>query len=226
MFPKRFTALCMLCALLLAGCGSGDAPSSVTQETRAPETQSETEAPETQPETEAPETQPETALPEPPDPETAPFTIEHPTDATTDPELPETEAPQELTEAPEEFPTQIVDTPDRPVELKIEPGIWIATGGPDGDRYFDFGTGAFLYQDSGMGLGFSLEMGEDPAHLVFHFGDIENNTPAAIYWDSAHSFVLEWKDGTTERLTWWSDETLADFTFYSNDELCEMALGY
>ena len=207
-----------LTALLRTGCGTppaadpGPAPSPAPTQAELP----------TAPPTDPPTDPPTQAYMEPPDPETAP-------------PAPETLPPPQTLPAEETDPSAqaetetlppVVDAPDRPMELNIEPGIWIATGGPDGDRYFDFSSGTFLYQDSGTGLGFTVEMGEDPGHLLFHFGDTENNTPAAIYWDSAKSFVLEWKDGSTERLTWWRDETMADFTFYSNEKLCEMALGY
>ncbi|MBE6877425.1 MAG: hypothetical protein E7496_12060 [Ruminococcus sp.] len=111
---------------------------------------------------------------------------------------------------------------------KFEPGIWWSTSG-DGDRYFCFYTGnnagSFQDQESGLGMAFSYETDGDNT-VIFHIGDAESSERVQVNFTDSSTAVLTWANGATETLAYQGLGNFDTFHFYSNLELCEMALDY
>lgn len=217
---KRTMLLCVLLAgLALAGCSAETQTTPATTETAVPpaaqEVQEMPSAAEQVPavqETAAPAVQ-ETAAPA--------------VQETAAPAVQETAAP-----AVQETAASAVQETDAPAAARtFRPGIWLGVGYEDGvrtDRYFCFGEdmgGSFLEQESGMGVGFTCEIAGTSAN--FHIGDVESQTTVEITWRSDTEAQLVWTDyGYAETLTYLAAGDFRSFTFYSNEELAEMALNY
>lgn len=130
-------------------------------------------------------------------------------------------------------PTQPSSTPDSgtsetppstpAAESVFTPGTWLSDGG----QYYFFdedGTaGRTASLEDGTGVGFSYTV--DGAQATFSMGAADNYSVCTVAIDG-DTVALEWADGTTEHLTYVSDQGSEDFQFYSNQELSDMALTY
>lgn len=109
----------------------------------------------------------------------------------------------------------------------FQSGVWMGCSEQYGLRYFCFydnaGNGDVLFQNDGTGEGFSSEYTEE--HFTVHLGDIENSNTLMISTKSDDSIIGMWDDGAYETFLYVSDDC-DNFTFYSNEELEEMALNY
>ena len=147
------------------------------------------------------------------------------TEETTTTETTSTTTTADIATAPETAPVLTTETVT--VGQTFAPGIWWSTSS-DGDRYFSFnavGTeGSFRDQESGIGLGFSYEA--EGNTLTFHMGDAGNSVQATVAFTDSRTAVLTWADSSTETLTYQGLGNFDTFRFYSNLELCEMALDY
>ena len=50
--------------------------------------------------------------------------------------------------------------------------------------------------------------------------------PAVVEQTDEDNVTLKWDEGTEEKLSYISNDNADTFKFYTNDELCEMALAY
>lgn len=112
--------------------------------------------------------------------------------------------------------------------ISIKPGTWSAyTDGLHTSYYFFYDGeqgGSNLYVDMGMGLGFMYDLNGNDA--VFHMGGPDDNSPASLEQPDANTLIINWSDGRQETLRYLSSATADEFVFYSNEELCDMALNY
>ena len=108
-------------------------------------------------------------------------------------------------------------------DVVFTPGTWLSDGGQY--YFFDEGgtTGRTASLDSGTGVGFTYSMVETKA--VFSMGAADNASSCTVSRDG-DTIALEWADGTTEHLTYVSEQGSDTFQFYSNQELADLALGF
>ena len=130
-------------------------------------------------------------------------------------------------------PTQPSATPDSTVtespspspgeEVVFTPGTWLSDGGQY--YFFDEGdtTGRTASLDDGSGVGFSYTLNGTDA--TFSMGGADNSSACTVSRDG-DTITLAWEDGTTELLTYVSDQGSDTFRFYSNQELADLALTY
>ncbi|MBR1530072.1 MAG: hypothetical protein IJ642_12355 [Oscillospiraceae bacterium] len=114
------------------------------------------------------------------------------------------------------------------VTQMFEPGIWWSTSS-DGDRYFCFYTGSdsgsFRDQENGINMDFNYEA-ENENTIIFHIGSMDSSTQVQATFPDSNTAVLTWENGTSETLAYQGLGNFDTFRFYSNLELCEMALDY
>ncbi|MBR0485466.1 MAG: hypothetical protein IJJ69_11960 [Oscillospiraceae bacterium] len=119
--------------------------------------------------------------------------------------------------------------PEEIISQKFEPGIWWSISS-EGERYFCFYTanhaGSFQDQESGLGMAFSYDTTDDENILIFHIGDAESSERVQASFPDSNTAVLTWENGSTETLSYQGLGNFDTFHFYSNLELCEMALDY
>ena len=103
------------------------------------------------------------------------------------------------------------------------PGTWLSDSG----QYYFFdgdGTnGRTASLDNGTGVGFTYTL--DGSQADFAMGGADSSSTCTVDRDG-ETITLEWTDGTTERLTYISEQGSDSFQFYSNQELADMALAY
>ena len=146
--------------------------------------------------------------------------------AQTEAPAPAADAPAATTADPALNDPNAATVPADPVS-KFGNAIWVGRTEDGEERYFFFydeHNGNYLEQETGMGMGFTFDLAEDSA--VFHIGAVDDNTKATISWtDDKHAYLV-WETGVGESLTWLREDASAPFDFFSNAQLCEMALGY
>lgn len=130
-------------------------------------------------------------------------------------------------------PTQPSATPDSTVmespspspgeEAVFTPGTWLSDSGQY--YFFDEGgtTGRTAGLDDGSGVGFSCTL--NGADATFSMGGADNSSACTVSRDG-DTITMAWEDGTTEQLTYVSDQGSDTFQFYSNQELEDLALTY
>ena len=108
-------------------------------------------------------------------------------------------------------------------EAAFTPGTWLSDAGQY--YFFDGGdtTDRTASLDSGTGVGFTYTLSGTEA--TFSMGGADTSSSCTVSRDG-DVITLEWADGTTEQLTYVSDQGSDDFQFYSNRELSDMALTY
>ena len=114
------------------------------------------------------------------------------------------------------------------VSHKFEAGIWEASSS-DEHRYFcfdaDTDSGSFRDQENGLGMAFNYEV-EDENTIIFHIGETSDNTRATVTFSGTEQATLTWENGSVEKISYLGLGNFNTFHFYSNVELCEMALNY
>ena len=111
-------------------------------------------------------------------------------------------------------------------EAEFRPGVWWAIdAGIDG--YYEIcadGTGAFVDQENGLGVGLTYEVFGNK--VTFHKAAADVTDTAVVTAVSDTEIDLTWDDGHTEHWNYMSEGTLGGFTFYTNEQLGQMALEY
>lgn len=106
-------------------------------------------------------------------------------------------------------------------------GIWWAVSA-DGDRYFYFedagNKGSFRDQENGISQEFTYE--SDGNSIVFHMGSASSSAQATVIFTDSKTAVITWESGASETLTYQGLGNFDTFRYYSNVQLCEMALDY
>ena len=102
-------------------------------------------------------------------------------------------------------------------------GTWLSDGGQY--YFFDEGgtTGRTASVEDGTGIGFTYSMSGTEA--TFSMGAADNASSCTVSRDG-DTVTLAWADGTTEHLTYVSEQGSDTFQFYSNQELADLALNF
>ena len=108
-------------------------------------------------------------------------------------------------------------------QVVFTPGTWLSDRGQY--YFFDDGetTGRTASLDNGSGVGFTYAV--SGAEATFSMGAADNTSSCSVIADG-DTITLEWADGTTEYLTYVSEQGSDTFQFYSNQELADLALTY
>lgn len=149
---------------------------------------------------------------------------------TTAPDAPETTAPESDAETESETASAAdgETTTNLPVadEAELRAGVWWAIG--DGiDSYYEIcrdGTGAVISQENGTGVGINYEVRGNS--VTFQMGAVDAVSEATLAAASADELTVTFADGHTEFWSYMGNVTMNGFTFYSNEQLCEMAKNY
>ena len=105
----------------------------------------------------------------------------------------------------------------------LTPGTWLSDGGQY--YFFDEGgaTGRTASLEDGTGVGFTYSMAG--GETAFSMGGADNTSTCTVSRDG-DTVTLKWADGTTEQLTYISEQGSDTFQFYSNQELADLALNF
>ena len=131
--------------------------------------------------------------------------------------------------APEQPPTAsdhtTTETPSASSneDVTFTPGTWLSDGGQY--YFFDEGgtTGRTASLEDGTGVGFTYSLVGTEA--TFSMGAADNTSSCTVSRDG-DTVTLVWADGTTEKLTYVSEQGSDTFQFYSNQELADLALNF
>lgn len=132
------------------------------------------------------------------------------------------------TSAPAEPPAASEDTAAEPPaasggEVVFTPGTWLSDSG----QYYFFDAedtaGRTASLEDGTGVGFTYTLSGTDA--VFSMGAADAASSCTVS-RSGDTVTLKWADGSTEQLTYVSDQGSDTFQFYSNQELADLALDY
>ncbi len=88
----------------------------------------------------------------------------------------------------------------------------------------DGSSGSTASMETGTGTGFTYEVDGD--RVTFHIGSADDSTAAVLLQSGNSEIELKWEDGRTERLSYVSGQEADTFAFYSNDDLCDLAVSY
>lgn len=109
------------------------------------------------------------------------------------------------------------------------PGTWLGTAEDGSQQYYFFHkegwAGSTANLEYGIGVAFSYEPGEDGS-VVFHMGAADISSSCTVEVTNAEHIALLWEDGSREDLAYVSPLGAGEFTFYSNNELCDLAIAY
>ncbi|MBE6902405.1 MAG: hypothetical protein E7478_08005 [Ruminococcaceae bacterium] len=134
------------------------------------------------------------------------------------------------TSATEQTTTAEEAVPQPPAESKMsfEPGVWtIKVGGVPKGYYItdaDALSGRTLEFETGTGIGFEYIIGVN--EVWFSFGEADNYTLYPVLGGDPSIVFLELPDGTEMEMRYESDMDPEALDFYSNMQLCELALQY
>ena len=107
------------------------------------------------------------------------------------------------------------------------PGTWLSDGVADGQLYFfdpDGASGRTAGLESGMGAAFTYTCADGEAE--FRMGSEDTVLRCQVLSLGDGCLTLQWDDGSEEKLTYLSEEGSDTFRFYSNDELCRLAVAH
>lgn len=125
--------------------------------------------------------------------------------------------PSTTQEAPEEEP-QIFD---------FKKGVWLySVDGEYTDFYLFYGDGGGVTLSLEMGIGVAFQYESDGTNAVFHMGAADVNDNAELDFTDENTCAVNWEDSVAGQLTFFRDADPVQFDFYSNEELCRMALDY
>ena len=108
-------------------------------------------------------------------------------------------------------------------DTAFTPGTWLSDGGQY--YFFDEGgtTGRTASLEDGTGVGFAYSMAGTEA--TFSMGAADDTSSCTVSRDG-ETVTLEWADGTTEHLTYVSEQGSDTFQFYSDQEFADLALNF
>lgn len=106
-------------------------------------------------------------------------------------------------------------------EDSFRPGVWQGEGMY---YFFDAYSGSTVSMENGTGVAFTYEMNGET--VTFHMGSADDSTPATVLQSGDAVIELKWEDGRTETLHFVSGEGAETFSFYTDEELCDMAVTY
>ena len=106
-------------------------------------------------------------------------------------------------------------------------GTWISQGEDAAFYYFfdaDGVSGRTASLETGIGLGFCYEI--DGENIVFRIGAEDAEIKGSLSITDADHAEIIWADGRKDSMTFVSEEGSDTFHFYTNEELCAMAIAY
>lgn len=109
--------------------------------------------------------------------------------------------------------------------MLFKAGTWLATGGEMEEFYFfdaDGASGRTAGLEDGIGVGFTYE--QEDGKAVFHMGAADVSLPCTVVVDDEEHITLDWEFQFSQSLTYYSPLGSEAFCFYTNEELCQMAL--
>lgn len=121
-----------------------------------------------------------------------------------------------------EEPSKTKDT--KPI---FKAGTWMASSGKSGQYYFfdaDGISGRTATYEKGIGVGFTYEQTKDK--ILFHMGASDVSLPCKVVVIDDTHMTMEWDNQHTENLTFVSALDSVHFHFYSDEELCALALKH
>lgn len=125
-------------------------------------------------------------------------------------------------QTPSESPSATLPAEDTDV---FQPGTWLSD---QGQYYFfddDGASGRTASLEDGTGVSFSYTVDGDQA--AFSMGGADSTQTCTLSGEQPGGpLTLQWEDGTAEVLTYVSEQNSDQFQFYSNQELCDLALAY
>lgn len=150
-----------------------------------------------------------------------------------DPAVPEEPAVVEPAPAEEGVsqPVEEPEVPEEPVEEEtpyvMAHGVWLALTDVGYSNYYHFDpetcSGRYVNLEYGLGMPFTYRGSEE--ELVFSLEGHEEISAVVEHIDAEH-FNLIWSDSLPEKLSFVGEGDLEDFPFYSNAQLCDMALEH
>lgn len=161
----------------------------------------------------------------PPPEQSGPVSPEQSTPASPEQSEPVSTAPAEPSDGGAEAPTQSSGAP----LSAFTPGTWLGTADDGNQQYYFFyeegWAGSTSNLEYGIGVAFSYEPGEDGS-VVFHMGAVDISSSGTVEVTDAEHIALLWEDGSREDLAYVSPLGAGEFTFYSNNALCDLAIAY
>lgn len=139
------------------------------------------------------------------------------------PEQTESTAPEQSVPASPEPSGEDTPAPSEGgAESIFTPGTWLAGSGGEYFYFYKNGNqGGTCRWEDGMGTAFAYEYADGRA--MFHMAANDNNTPCTVEVTDAEHITLRWDDGHTTELTY---QGAGEIGFYSNWELCDLAVAY
>lgn len=121
----------------------------------------------------------------------------------------------------QETPPEEPQKPDSP----FKSGVWMASG-EETDQYYFFNedgtSGSRVDYEKGINSEFSYA--PDGDKTVFRMKSDDKTLPCKIVTKDETHIALEWDEQPAEQLTFFSPLDSEHFHFYTNEELCKMAL--
>lgn len=109
----------------------------------------------------------------------------------------------------------------------FRPGTWLLKGKDAVALYFfdtDGASGRTVSLETGTGTGYTYTISGNS--VLFHMGSSDDQTNAAVTFADSSDAEITWENGKKERLYFISEKGSDEFRFYSNQELCDMAVSY
>ena len=139
--------------------------------------------------------------------------------------MPETSSATDLPAPPA---AEIPAEPEEPAQppFAIPNGIWLARTDAGYTNYYEFGPGSMVSCSLDYGILHRFTYDGDGKALTFRMDPSGSPYPATVEVVSEEELILHWEGLLPEKLSFVADATFADFPFYSNQDLGDMALEY
>lgn len=109
----------------------------------------------------------------------------------------------------------------------FQPGTWFSESPVTASYYFfdaDGTSGRTASLQTGTGVGFTYTV--DGENIVFSMGSADATEKGTLSMTDDTHATITWDDGQEEYLTFVSAQGSDTFQFFSNEELCAMAIAY
>ena len=130
-------------------------------------------------------------------------------------------SPAASSQAPSAYPSALPEDGG----TAFQAGTWLSD---QGQYYFfdaDGASGRTASLADGTGVAFSYTVDGDQA--AFSMGGADTSQTCTVSGEQPGGpLTLQWEDGTVEVLTYVSEQSSDQFQFYSDQELCDLALTY
>lgn len=114
-----------------------------------------------------------------------------------------------------------------PQEIAFRTGTWFVHGKDTATYYFfdsDGISGRTVSLENGTGVGFTYSVKDSEA--AFHMGAADVAVKGVLTRTDDSNVTVKWENGQEETMRFVSDKGSDEFQFYTNEELCKMAMAY